>query len=154
KTRTVPLKNEIQHTKEYLYLQTGRFKERLHYEVNCTEESLKVDVPKMILQPIVENSIIHGVEKGNRSVLVKIEGYTSEESLILRIVDNGQGFSQVKIEGIREQYANGQMQANSSSGIGLLNVLFRLHFEYGESFKWEIQSIPLKETTIQFVIPK
>lgn len=154
KTQTVPLKNEIQHTKEYLYLQTGRFKDRLHYEVNCTEESLKVDVPKMILQPIVENSIIHGVEKGNRSVLVKIEGYTSEESLILRIMDNGQGFSQEKIEEIREQYANGQMQVNSSSGIGLLNVLFRLHFEYGESFKWEIQSIPLKETTIQFVIPK
>jgi len=154
KTRTVPLKNEIQHTKEYLYLQTGRFKDRLHYEVNCTEESLKVDVPKMILQPVVENSIIHGVEKGNRSVLVKIVGYTSEESLILKIIDNGQGFSQEKIEEIREQYANGQMQANSSSGIGLLNVLFRLHFEYGESFKWEIHSIPLKETTIQFFIPK
>lgn len=154
KTRTVPLKNEIQHTKEYLYLQTGRFKERLQYKVNCTEESLKVDVPKMILQPIVENSIIHGVEKGNRSVLIKIEGYISEESLILKIMDNGQGFSQEKIEEIREQYSNGQMQANSSSGIGLLNVLFRFHFEYGESFKWDINSIPLKETTIQFVIPK
>lgn len=153
KSGLVPLKDEVKHTKEYLYLQQGRFKEKLQYDIDCTKGSYQVEVPKMILQPLVENSIVHGVEKGNHVGVVRIQGYLDDDYLILKISDNGAGFTPKGIHEIRNKYKDKQYLNSSDGGIGLLNVLFRIYFNYGDQFDWFIESEPFKTTTITLKIP-
>jgi two-component system, sensor histidine kinase YesM len=154
KTRFVPLKEELSKAEEYLYLQKGRFKDNLHYETMVNENALDVFVPKMILQPLLENSIIHGVEKRNRPGTVKVEGFIDNQHLIINIIDNGTGFTEKKIAEIRRKFTSKESAVDRDSGIGLLNVLFRLHFEYGEEFQWSIKSHLNEGSKITLKIPK
>src|SRR5690606_37301992 len=64
KSETVQLKKEIEHIEQYLSLQIGRFKNKLSYTLTCPPEAMCIEVPKMILQPLVENSIVQGLERG------------------------------------------------------------------------------------------
>jgi two-component system, sensor histidine kinase YesM len=152
-TGPVPLKRELENAEEYLYLQQGRFKNRLTHKVECEDEALKVKVPKMILQPLVENSIVHGMERNNQQCEIKLEVRLEADRLLLTVIDNGEGFTPEKIKEIRNTYLNRQLANKGDSGIGLLNVLFRLYFEYGEEFDWEISSKPFERVAITLKIP-
>jgi two-component system, sensor histidine kinase YesM len=154
KTRFVSLKEELSKAEEYLYLQKGRFKDNLQYELDIDDEVLDVQVPKMILQPLIENSIVHGVEKRNRPGTIRMKGFLENNHLMISILDDGTGFSTEKIKEIRERFKSKESVVDKESGIGLLNVLFRLHFEYGDEFQWSIKSELNEGSKITLIIPK
>ncbi|CAG7646507.1 hypothetical protein PAECIP111802_03764 [Paenibacillus allorhizosphaerae] len=150
-TETVPLKLEIEHIEHYLSLQTGRFKNRLSYTLTCPNEALCIEVPKMILQPLVENSIVHGMEKGRGTGTLHI-GIEWDEALVIRMIDNGKGISQDVMDGIRKQYEEDRLHYGEESGIGLLNVLKRLRLYYGDRFAWSMESTPYEATEIVLTV--
>ncbi|MBW7473994.1 histidine kinase [Paenibacillus oenotherae] len=152
KSETVRLQQEIEHIEHYLSLQTGRFKNKLSYTLSCPSEALSISVPKMILQPLVENSIIHGIEKGTGTGTLHISIELGRD-LVIRVMDNGKGIEPEVLERIRLSYDKRQLQGPDEGGIGLLNVLHRLHLSYGPDFEWDISSMPYAATVITLRFP-
>ncbi|MRG87863.1 sensor histidine kinase [Salinibacillus xinjiangensis] len=153
KNKRVPLAKEVEMIDEYLYLQKGRFGDRLEYDIRCTDESLQIEVPKMVLQPLVENSIVHGIERGNQVGRIQISSQLDENMFQLEVSDNGPGFSVEKIAELQNMYKSKEvLSENRQGGIGLMNVLFRLYYEYGDSFTWTIDSEPFENTVLRLYI--
>jgi len=148
----VNIQRELEHLNHYISLQQGRFKNKLQYFQSYDEDALSIMLPKMVLQPLVENSIVHGIEKGVGAGIVKVE-IELNDVLIIRLIDDGCGFNEEKIRDIRHQYAATSPTSNSQLGIGLINVLKRLQLYYGEGFEWTITSEPFVRTEITLMIP-
>jgi two-component system sensor histidine kinase YesM len=151
KTEVVTLQTELQHIEHYLSLQTNRFKNRLSYTISCSKEALKIHIPKMILQPLIENSIIHGLEKGkgNMTLHLSIEW---NQKLRIRVIDSGKGISPETIERIRKEYVEAELHSGKDGGIGLINVLNRMRLYYGDGFSWDISSISYEMTMISLQV--
>lgn len=150
----VTLKRELQHLENYIALQEGRFAGRLHFMIRCPEEAYGLMIPKMILQPLVENSIKHGIDKKDGTGNIMISIVEKSGKYWIRVIDNGIGMSIEQIQQLKESYKNYEFTANAGHGIGLLNVLQKCSIYFKERFDWEIRSIPEVETTIEFVIEK
>jgi two-component system sensor histidine kinase YesM len=151
-TETVPLGKEVEHIGHYLALQTGRFRHKLSYTLSCPSDASDVPVPKMILQPIVENSIIHGFEKGKGSGTLHISIALGNQ-LHIRVMDNGKGIDEDTIERLKNEYGKRQWVPEKESGIGMINVLERLRLYYGDGFSWSMQSKPYELTVISLTLP-
>lgn len=151
---SVELGKELHHLENYMSLQEGRFGGRMHFMIRCPEELEHLVIPKMILQPLVENSIKHGIDKrdGIGNILVAV--MEKDNAYHIRVVDNGSGMTQEQIEILKKDYQAYKFTANANHGIGFLNVLQRCQIFYGERFRWQIRSIPDIETTVELVIEK
>lgn len=150
----VTLKRELTHLENYIALQEGRFAGRLHFIIHCPKEAGSLVIPKMILQPLVENSIKHGINRKDGIGNIMISIVEKPDKYQLRVIDNGIGMSKEQIQKLEEAYKNYEFTANANHGIGLLNVLQRCSIYYKDRFKWEIRSISKVETTVEFVIAK
>lgn len=153
-TEYVPLKNELKQIAMYLELQQSRFRERLEFTITCEEQLREIIVPKMIIQPLVENSLNHGVAKIEGIAKINIRIYQQEE-IIIEIVDNGQGVSEEKIQCLKDDFRNYEITPEAGHGIGLVNVLQRLEI-YSSRFTWDIESERNTETkiTLRFLVPE
>jgi two-component system sensor histidine kinase YesM len=140
----VSLERELTIIKNYIYIHQIRFGDRLKVEYCFDAESLGCMIPQMILQPIVENAIYHGIEPLKRNGLLEIKGYSDEENLYLTVQDNGMGISSDRLEGIHKTLAihSGKMvqDHHPESGIGLMNVHDRIRIKYGEQYGIQITS--------------
>lgn len=150
----ITLERELHHLENYIALQEGRFAGRLHFIIRCPEEAYGLMIPKMILQPLVENSIKHGTDKKDGMGNIMISIIDKSGKYWIRVIDNGIGMSTEQIQGFKETYNNYEFTANTEHGIGLLNVLQKCSIYYKERFEWEIRSIPGVETTIELMIDK
>ncbi|RXZ81316.1 sensor histidine kinase [Paenibacillaceae bacterium] len=149
----VPLREEIEHIEHYLSLNASRFKDRLTYHIAVSPEALKITVPKMILQPLAENSLIHGIEEGTGSGRIDIDISIGEDMLFIRVADDGQGMDGSIVAALRKRYYEEQYRAGEQEGIGMINVLQRLRLMYGNSFAWTITSTPYDKTEIELKLP-
>lgn len=135
----VSLERELTIIKNYIYIHQIRFGKRLQVEYDISTECLGCLVPRMILQPIVENAIKYGIEPLVRTGLLRIKGYRDGENLLLFVVDNGMGISPVKLAEInasieRRRSAADSLDGYSESGIGLANVHDRIRINFGETY--------------------
>ena len=151
-TEYVPLRNELKQISMYLELQQSRFRERLEFTIACEEQLQEIIVPKMIIQPLVENSLNHGVAKIEGTAKISIRIYQQEE-IIIEIIDNGQGVSEEKIQRLKDDFKNYEITPEAGHGIGLVNVLQRLEI-YSSEFTWDIESEQNVETkiTLRFLV--
>jgi len=152
-TEEVYLKEELDHVEHYTSLQMSRYKNKLTYSAACPDEAYLTTMPKMIVQPLVENSIVHGLEKGTGSVDIKVEIERRETAVFIHIIDNGKGFTPEEIQNVHNRYQDKNTIDEVRHGIGLKNVLKRLHLYYGDSFEWSISSEPYQQTKITLKIP-
>jgi len=131
----IPLKNEVAHLKYYVDIQKVRFGERLDFSLDIQSGLEERKVLKLILQPLVENSIIHGLEKNKNSLSVNVGIYENNKGeLVYQIKDNGPGFNSGNFE--------------KSGGFGLKNVEDRLILAYGENYHIIINSTPGRGTVV------
>ena len=120
----IPLKDEIMHTKEYLFIQKQRYEDKLSYFFNIEDESLlSIEVPKIIIQPIVENSIYHGIKNLSENGIITIDVYRENSAINILIKDNGIGFEKAK-----------QFKKSKTGGVGIKNVDKRIKFYYGKNY--------------------
>jgi signal transduction histidine kinase len=124
----ITLKQELDFLERYLGIEKIRFQERLNIRFNATPSVLDSYVPNMILQPLVENAIHHGIAPNTDAGRIEIEARREEEWLTMRVIDNGPGMTD---------------QATSRrKGVGLSNIRERLENLYGDNFLFELENIP------------
>ncbi len=146
----VTLADETQITESYLFLQKMRFEDRLNYNINIPEELFSIEMPPMILQPIVENAIIHGIEPNASGGTLSIKAIASSGSINIIISDDGIGMSQNQLDFINTVLD--EDSHDSRRGIGMVNVKRRLEMIYGANIM-KIESVQYEGTKVTLRIP-
>ncbi|KRF41878.1 sensor histidine kinase [Paenibacillus sp. Soil787] len=153
----ISLEGELTIIKNYIFIHQIRFGERLQVEYDIHTECLACLVPRMILQPIVENAIKHGIEPLRQTGVLVIKGYRDGENLYLSVHDNGTGISLEKLEDINHtiecRSATDGLDGDSVSGIGLANVHNRIRMIFGEPYGIRMTSELEGGTTVSLTIP-
>ncbi len=130
----VSVREEIEHVKCYLAIQKIRYEDRFEAEFNIQEEILECKIPKLILQPLVENAIYHGIEPLSSRGLIRIKGYHNEKYLIFEIHDNGIGIDRQEVDRLNAKLADGSDgEPYETRSIGLSNVDRRIKLYYGNN---------------------
>jgi len=147
----VPLMQEVNYVYSYLIIQKNRLEEKLQYEIILPESLKQFRVPKLILQPLIENAIKHGIEPSKSGGLVKIRVFDDADKIYIEVEDNGKGMDEMRLQQL-EDYLNG---ANDElTNIGVNNVDKRIRLHYGEEYKIRILSRIGKGTRVTLTIPK
>ena len=147
KGSTVLLKDEIDYVQTYLNLEKARYGDKLRYRLRIQPESLHRSVPVLIIQPLVENAVIHGIAEKEGSGMVSVSIRNRGRDTIIYISDNGRGIPRSKQ---REIF---QMGEGQGMGLGLSNVSERLVGLYGNKYRLRLRSSENKGTTVRLVIP-
>jgi len=147
-TKLVPLSEEIQYLYKYVEIQRYRFGDQFIIYHEIGDELMYFPVFRLLLQPIVENSIIHGFRNSNRKGYIKIKAFRLGETVKFHVTDNGVGMSEENLNAVRESISQ-----NKSKSIGLSNVNSRLVLHYGEESRMYIRSRQGRGTSISFHIP-
>ncbi|MER2061018.1 MAG: histidine kinase, partial [Niallia sp.] len=150
----VPFSREVKHTKSYLRLQQQRFEEVLEIKMEISPNTEAVFVPKMILQPIIENCFKHGFSD-MENARISICSYRKKEQLIFIVQDNGRGIDKGKLEDIRRGLYRRETikEGKERESIGLKNIYDRLQLYFGEEATLIIDSVENKEFTVMICIP-
>ncbi|VUW94416.1 Sensor histidine kinase YehU [Streptococcus constellatus] len=141
----ISLKDEIDHVRQYLFIQKQRYGEKLQYEIEELKQYDEYQIPKLILQPLVENAIYHGIKEMNRQGMIRVSVSENDTQLIVSIYDNGRGF-------VASETTNATLVR--LGGVGLKNVDQRLRLQFGEAYHMEIQSEENTYTEIRLYFPK
>ncbi|WP_066365293.1 sensor histidine kinase [Neobacillus fumarioli] len=146
---------EIKHVKSYLLLQKQRFSEQFAYELDIEKEVEHILVPKMILQPIIENCFKHGLDQPIDQAMIKLMAKRKENgNLSICVMDNGIGANEEKLEQIRRQLFHGaSVEAQKSEAIGLKNIYDRLQIYYRHQAKMSVESVEGLGFTVNIEIP-
>ena len=148
-SRTVALREEIRHVSNYLLIQKERMEDKLEYEIDIPHQYESVQVPRLILQPLVENAIIHGIETGGK-VSIRVYERVEDGGCWLEVSDNGAGMDEEQLKRLRDGTTEMRMDHRS---IGVENVNKRIRLYYGEEFGLMIESRLGEGTVIRFCIP-
>lgn len=146
------VRNENEFIENYLILQKKRFKNKLEYKININENILQYKIPKLILQPFVENSIIHGTEEDTDKSILDISGYLEEDKIKFIIQDNGRGIEESILKTLLENESN-EENSNEPKGYAIKNVKDRLALYYNGSYSLNITSNIGKGTKVEIIIP-
>lgn len=147
----ITVRDELEHARNYLTIQNIRYKNKFSYSIDADEETLDLTSIKLIIQPLIENAIYHGMEymSGEGDILVK--SYKKNEDLYIDIIDNGLGMLQEVADKLLTEEVNNQQR--KGSGIGLKNVHERIKLYFGEEYGLEVYSEPDEGTTIRIHMP-
>ena len=156
--KVISLAEELRCVDAYLYLISMRFGKRLTIEKEIEEELLQVKVPQLILQPLIENAVVHGVEK-IKTGKIRIKIYKDEvnDNIILQIINRGAKLSKEEIQKIEEllhpeRNEGGEGKFNHES-LGIQNVNERIRLIYGEEYGLTIHQVKEKETISTITLP-
>ncbi|WP_027623210.1 sensor histidine kinase [Clostridium lundense] len=145
----VSIETEINNVEKYLFIQHERYGNRIRYEINIDDKILHYKIPVMTLQPIIENSIIHGLECKKHGGKITILGNLIPENyVVLEIIDNGVGMDTDKLHII-----NFQENDSSSLELGIQNVRNRLKYYFGDNSSLYIKSKVNNGTKVTIKIP-
>lgn len=147
----ITVKDELEHARNYLTIQNIRYKNKFSYSIEADEDTLSLTSIKLIVQPLIENAIYHGMEymSGDGDILVK--SYKKGEELYIDIIDNGLGMPQEVADKLLTEKVNNVQR--KGSGIGLKNVHERINLYFGKDYGLEIYSEPDEGTTIRIHMP-
>lgn len=149
----VTVRSEAELLERYLHIQKMRFGERLDYKILINDLILEEEIPKLILQPFVENAIVHGFEKGNTKFYLSVTGELENGRMIFYVRDTGVGMSKEQVAVIWEE-ADARNYASQRIGkYAIKNVRERLELTYENDFKLQIESEKGKGTTVMISIP-
>lgn len=163
KSNLVTLRDELANINNYMLIQRYRFNNRFSLEVFIDEEdeaAYDFLIPKLIIQPIVENAIFHGLEEMLEGGKVTIEVIVTEQNLIITISDNGKGIEREKLEKLNSRIRSSNIELEDESqsdqrntGIALPNVNKRIHLLFGEEYGVNVYSTVGQGTDVEITIP-
>ena len=146
----VEVREEVEWLKKYIYLQQTRLKNTFHCEMTIDPEVMHYKIYKLLLQPFIENAIIHGFEGTKREHVLKIQIKAEENKLSISIKDNGKGMEPSVVEKFNNRAS---YKTENSNHIGIENAISRLHMYYGKEARIKITSILGEGTEISILIP-
>lgn len=146
----VLFEEELKYIESYLCIQKNRLEDRLTVQIEIDEEAKLCFVPKLILQPIVENAILHGIEKKKEMGRIQIQAIVREGTLEIRVTDDGIGMQPDRLMRFRESIMSDEI---SGKHIGMRNVHRRIQLHFGEGYGLKIDSEWQKGTTVTILLP-
>ncbi len=149
----IKLSEELEYVKSYLSIQKTLLGDRFEVEYEIDREVLNCEVPKLILQPIVENSIAHGIESMEEGGLIVISTLFDENKLVIRISDNGKGMTPDVLERMLDYSYENEDETGKHTRIGIRSVDKRIKILFGSAFGIDISSQPDMGTTVDVKIP-
>lgn len=150
----ITVRQELEYAQFYLYLQKMRFDDMIFYDISVEDKSLKdCLIPKFVIEPIVENAVIHGTENIDQPGEIKIILRRDGKNLTADVIDNGAGFDVEEYQRKMREKRKHQDVRQTREKIGLRNVDLRLKHIYGEEYGIKIQSEINKGTVIHITIP-
>ena len=149
------MEEELANVNNYLRIQQYRFRNKINITETIDPAAKKCCVPKLLIQPIVENAVFYGLEPKTGERNLNIEAYCTGKKLIVKVEDNGVGMSFDKLRTINDAMCSGVSIGDNGRGtqLGIVNVNERLRLLYGEEFGLRIFSCPKVGTTIEMVLP-
>ena len=149
----IPVRNEIELIGYYLQIQKMRFSQRLSCEIDVEEAVMGCQIPKLTLQPFVENAIVHGLEKSVDGGFVKIRGRLEGDMMVFTIQDNGVGMRQEDADRMLKADASGNYRTARIGHYAISNIKERLVLRYGQTAGLDIRSDPSVGTTVRVTLP-
>lgn len=148
--RIISVKNEIEHVENYLVIQKMRYKNRFEFTIKADEDVRELATIKLVLQPLVENAIYHGMEFMDGDGEIHIRAYRDDKQLLLSVRDNGLGMTPEKVQTL----LNGEVKpTGKGSGTGVGNVNQRVQLYFGKEYGLEIISEPDEGTEMLIHLP-
>ncbi len=151
----ISLSDEIEHVRSYLNIQGIRYQDKLRYEIMVPEEFKRVRVPKLVLQPVVENAIYHGIKEKKGAGWIRITAWRrtekAEASIYISVWDDGAGIPRERLEEMNQGLSRGERR--SKGGYGIYNVNERLRLYYGSEFGITYESVEGEFTRAVLRIP-
>jgi two-component system sensor histidine kinase YesM len=147
----VALETDVEYINDYLLLQKIRYNNALRFQLNIPDELLECQVPKLLLQPVIENSIRHGFVQG-RTLEILVEAEQAGGDLRFTVQDNGAGIPRERLEAIRESFSL-ELDSGIVRRIGLYNVQKVVSLLYGPEYGLSIESTPGAGTRVTLTMP-
>jgi len=141
----ITIEHELQNLTHYFEIQKIRYADRFHVQYEIDNELLQCLIPKLILQPVAENAIIHGLSEQGKSIEINIKVQQIDQLIHIEITDNGKGFD-------TNQHRSSD-NTNKLSGIGITNVNERIKLHYGDKYGLFITSVIGEGTSCTIIIP-
>ncbi|MDV4151896.1 histidine kinase [Clostridium sp. AL.422] len=146
---SVKLRDDIEYINSYLKILKYRFGDKLQFKINITEEVLDAVVPKLLLQPVIENSIKYGFEN-KASINIEISSIIKDGKINIVIKDDGSGIESERMNYLKKLLSKKQ---NDTDTIGLYNIRKRIQLIYGDEYGLDLQSVEGEGTNITIVLP-
>ncbi len=144
----VTVAEEKQHIKSYLEIQQVRYRDIMEYEIDIDPSIEDTKLPKMTLQPLVENAIYHGLKPKRGKGRIIVTGTRVDDSIILKVSDTGLGMNKEELENLKTRVLN-----EDTTSFGLTSSYKRLKILYGDECRFDIESTPQEGTSISIQIP-
>ncbi len=153
---TVPFSSELKNIENYLLIQQCRFNNKFEKIEKIDGDTLDCLIPKLLIQPIVENAIHHGLEQKFGKGILTIKAYRTNTRLIIQVLDDGLGIEAKKLARINDILRRGadtQERQESGMRIGIVNVNERIHLAYGKEYGLRIYSTENVGTNVEITLP-
>ena len=150
--KTVRLKQEFENIRDYLDIQKERFGERIQAQFQIEETCREALIPSMILQPLCENSLVHGMAPLVRATALSVTAQEKEGKLMICVEDDGAGMTGEKLEAVRERLRTAE-EYDDTQGIGIVNTYQRLQMFFDRQVTCTVESEPNVRTAVIFVMP-
>ena len=150
---TNTLKTEIAHVRSYLTIQKMRYKNKFSADISVEPGVEKLYTIKLIIQPILENAIYHGMEYADGDGEIHIRAFREEETVVIEVEDNGPGMSEEIVEQLLKPTRDVSVPKAKGSGIGFRNVHQRIQLTFGSAYGLTIRSEPDNGTVVRICLP-
>lgn len=145
----VPIANEVEYARGYLTIQKMRYKDKLEFQIDVDSSILYIPLIKLVLQPIIENAIYHGLKYKESKGLLIVKGFMKDGNAVLQVIDDGVGMDEETLAHIYDKHKVNY----HSNGVGVYNVQKRLKLYYGDDYGITYESEKGKGTTATITIP-
>ena len=145
----VPIANEVEYARGYLTIQKMRYKDKLEFQIDVDSSILHIPLIKLVLQPIIENAIYHGLKYKESKGLLIVKGFMKDGNAVLQVIDDGVGMDEETLAHIYDRHKVNY----HSNGVGVYNVQKRLKLYYGDDYGITYESEKGKGTTATITIP-
>lgn len=148
----VTIREELQHVRSYLEIQQIRYQDILSYEIDVPQELHNYLIPKITIQPLVENALYHGIKNRRGGGKISVTGELGEDDYIIKVTDDGIGMDEERLSQVRRGLTD--QDPDSGKIYGLYNVNERIRLEFGEEYGISIDSAYEKGTTLTIRLPQ
>ena len=145
----VSIGQEVEYARGYLTIQKMRYKDKMEFQIEVDPSILHIPLIKLVLQPVIENAIYHGLKYKESKGLLLVKGFMKNDNAVLQVIDNGVGMDEETLAHIYERHKVNYQ----SNGVGVYNVQKRLQLYYGNEYGITYESKKGEGTTATIMIP-
>lgn len=144
--RLITVEEEFTYIDNYIVILKNRFEDRISLQKNVQEEVLKMKIPRLLIQPLIENAIYHGLERSREKGIIKLNAVLKDGEAFIEVIDNGMGIDKDELEMLNDKLSMDNdtyfrsLKSNKRKSIGIENVNRRIKLFYGESYGLKIES--------------